>query len=167
MIEDLSKSKQILHIVGIGNLTRLDDGVSIRIIQELEKKNLPLGVKITDLGIGGVDIALIFEEWSYGIIIDAVDINDLKPGEVVEFKVTENSLPDVKGLSSSHGFDALSALKLAYKISDFTLPKEIILLGVQIENIEGFGLNLSEAVEKSIPSVIKRIEELIEYYLSI
>ncbi|MGC9781070.1 MAG: hydrogenase maturation protease [Candidatus Heimdallarchaeota archaeon] len=165
MNNDKSKEKQIVHVIGIGNLTRLDDGVAIRVVQELEKIEFPSGVKITDLGTGGVDIALIFDGWSYGIIIDAVDIEGLTPGEVVEFKITENNLPDVKGLSSSHGFDALIALKLAYVVSEFNLPREIVILGIQIEQMAGFGIKLSSSVEKAIPIVIERVDELIELYL--
>ena len=44
-----------LHIIGVGNLTRLDDGIAIRIIQELEKISFPDNIKITDLGTGGID----------------------------------------------------------------------------------------------------------------
>ncbi len=149
-----------LHIIGVGNLTRLDDGIAIRIIQELEKISFPDTIKITDLGTGGVDIALALDGWKYVIIIDAVDIENLTPGEIVEFQITDKNLPEVKGLSSTHGFDALTALKLAFSLKDFKLPEEIMIVGVQVKNIDGFGVALSKEVEAAIPSVITRINEL-------
>jgi len=149
-----------LHIIGIGNLTRLDDGIAIRIIQELEKILFPDTIKITDLGTGGVDIALALDGWKYVIIIDAVDIEDLKPGEIVEFHIKDKNLPEVRGLSSTHGFDALTALKLAFALKDFKLPEEIMIIGVQVKNIEGFGVGLSKEVEAAIPNVITRINEI-------
>ena len=61
-----------IHIIGIGNLTRLDDGIAIHILEELRKETFPDNVKISDLGTGGIDIALALDGWSFGIIIDAV-----------------------------------------------------------------------------------------------
>ena len=151
-----------IHIIGIGNITRLDDGIAIRVIETLDKESLPANVKISDLGTGGIDIALALDGWTYGIIVDAVKIDDLQPGEIVEFEVKDDVLPEVKGLSSSHGFDALSALKLAYTLNEFTLPKKLIIIGIQIENIDGFGTDISPKVEKAIPEVIKIIHKLIE-----
>jgi len=156
--------RKSLHIIGIGNLTRLDDGIAIRIIQELEKNSFPDNVRITDLGTGGIDIALALDGWSYAIIIDAVDIEHLKPGEIIEFVIKDKILPEIKGLSSTHGFDALAALKLAFALRDFTLPEEIMIIGIQVKNISGFGILLSEEVEKAIPKVINRIQKLVEKY---
>jgi len=153
-----------LHIIGVGNLTRLDDGIAIRVIQELEKIPFPDNIKITDLGTGGVDIALALDGWKHAIIIDAVDIKNLKPGEIAKFKIVDRNLPEVKGLSSTHGFDALSALKLAFALKDFKLPEEIIIIGVQIKNIDGFGVGLSKEAEDAIPNVITQIKELITKY---
>lgn len=149
-----------LHIIGVGNLTRLDDGIAIRIIQELEKISFPDTIKITDLGTGGVNIALALDGWKYVIIIDAIDIENLKPGEIVEFLIKDKNLPEVKGLSSTHGFDALTALKLAFALKEFKLPEEIIIVGVQVKNIDSFGVGLSIEVEDAIPKVISRINEL-------
>ncbi|NHJ46423.1 MAG: hydrogenase maturation protease [Asgard group archaeon] len=153
-------SKQ-LHIIGLGNITRLDDGVAIQIINELEKKQLPSGVKVTDLGTGGVDIALHLDGWNYGIIIDAVKTDFLQPGELLEAEITDYNLPEIKGLSSTHGFDAITSLKLAFSIDDIQLPKEILLIGIQIETMDGYGTELSNKVQNAIPLVISKIEEKI------
>ncbi|TET32802.1 MAG: hydrogenase maturation protease, partial [Candidatus Heimdallarchaeota archaeon] len=120
----------------------------------------PDTIKITDLGTGGIDIALALDGWKYVIIIDAVDIENLKPGEIIEFQVKDKNLPEVKGLSSTHGFDALTALKLAFALKEFKLPEEIMIIGVQVKNIAGFGVGLSKEVENAIPKVITRINEL-------
>jgi hydrogenase maturation protease len=153
-----------LHIIGVGNLTRLDDGIAIRIIQELEQITFPDNIKITDLGTGGVDIAFALDNWKHAIIIDAVDIENLEPGEIVEFEIKDKNIPEVKGLSSTHGFDALTALKLAFALDEYTLPEEILIIGIQVKNLEGFGVGISKVVEEAIPKVISRIHELIRKY---
>ncbi|MBD3189738.1 MAG: hydrogenase maturation protease [Candidatus Heimdallarchaeota archaeon] len=153
-----------VHIIGIGNLTRLDDGVAIRIIQELKKESLPKTVKITDLGTGGIDIPLALSGWNIGIIIDAINMDNLEPGEIINFEIKDDYLPEISGLSSSHGFDALIALKLAYTLNDFSLPEKIVIIGIQIKKIEGFGLELSSEVEQAIPKVLKKIKVMIAQY---
>lgn len=155
-----------VHIIGIGNLTRLDDGVAIRVIQELEKESLPKTVKISDLGTGGIDIPLALSGWSLGIIIDAIDMDNLEPGEIIEFEIKDEHLPDISGLSSSHGFDALLALKLAFSLNNFSLPKKISIIGIQIKSLEGFGMKLSPEVAQAIPKVIKKIKEILLEYSS-
>ncbi|MHA1124539.1 MAG: hydrogenase maturation protease [Candidatus Heimdallarchaeota archaeon] len=156
------KNPSKIHIIGIGNLTRLDDGIAIHILDELRKEIFPETVKISDLGTGGIDIALALDDWSFGIIIDAVKIENLHPGELIEFEISDDVLPDVKGLSSSHGFDALSALKLAYSVSDFNLPEKLVIIGVQVEQIDGFGTDISPKVQEAIPKVIAKIHRLIK-----
>lgn len=153
--------EQCVHIIGLGNLTRFDDGVAIRIIHELTKMNYPKSIKITDLGTGGVDIALMLDGWKYGIIIDAVKIDGYNPGDIVEFIIQDQNLPKVTGLSSTHGFDAITSLRLLYTLKEFNLPLEIRIIGIQIKSMEGLGMDLSPEVSNAIPQVIKRVNELI------
>ncbi|NHK32082.1 MAG: hydrogenase maturation protease [Asgard group archaeon] len=159
--------KKTLHIIGLGNITRMDDGVAIHVIRELEELDLPQQVKVSDFGIGGVDVPLHLDRWKYGLIIDAIKSDNLKPGDVIEFDVSEDLLPDVQGLSSTHGFDVITALKLAYSIDDLSLPEKIILIGVQIKKIDGFGIELTTQVKNAIPIVINRIKEIISELVEI
>lgn len=156
------QKEKYAHIIGIGNLTRLDDGVAIQIIERLRKKNIPSNVKVTDLGTGGIDIILALDGWEKGIIIDAVDLDYLHPGAIVEYRIKEENIPEIKGLSSTHGFDAITALKLAFTLQEYDLPSEIRIIGVQVKNLDGLGTNLSSEVESAIPKVIQRIAELLQ-----
>ncbi len=156
------QKEKYAHIIGIGNLTRLDDGVAIRIIEQLRKKNIPSNVKVTDLGTGGIDIILALDGWEKGIIIDAVDLDYLHPGAIVEYRVKDENIPEIKGLSSTHGFDAVTALKLAFSLQEYDLPSEIRIIGIQVKNLEGLGTDLSSEVESAIPKVIQRISELLQ-----
>ncbi len=154
--------RKFLHIIGIGNLTRQDDGVAIRIIQQLaEEEERTAGIKVTDLGTGGVDIAFMLDGWQFGIIIDAIHNETLTPGDIIEFTLEEEQLPEIKGFSSTHGFDILSALKLAYVLREFQLPEKIFVIGIQVETFSGFGLELSPSVAQSVPKVVKKVKKLI------
>jgi hydrogenase maturation protease len=154
-------TRKILHIIGLGNITRIDDGVAIQVIRELEEMDLPQQVKVSDFGIGGVDVPLHLDGWKYGLIIDAIKSDNLKPGDVIEFDISEDQLPNVQGFSSTHGFDVITALKLAYSIDDLSLPEKITLIGIQIKKIDGFGIELTTQVKNAIPIVINRIKEII------
>jgi hydrogenase maturation protease len=123
--------------------------------------DLPQQVKVSDFGIGGVDVPLHLDGWKYGLIIDAMKSDNLKPGDVIEFDISEDQLPNVQGLSSTHGFDVITALKLAYSLDDLSLPEKITLIGIQIKKIDGFGIELTTQVKNAIPIVIKRIKEIV------
>jgi hydrogenase maturation protease len=150
-----------LHIIGLGNITRLDDGIAIQIINEIAEWDLPPGIKVTDLGSGGVDVALHLDGWKKGIIIDAINTEFLLPGEIFEVIITKDKLPEIKGIRSTHDFDIVTSLKLAYKVDEFKLPAKILLIGIQIKTIDGFGIELSDEVKEVIPVVKMRIKEII------
>ena len=95
--------------------------------------------------------------------MDAVDIPQLTPGEIIEFTVTKNSIPEINGFSSSHGIDVLTALKLAYTLNEHKLPEEIVVIGIQIKKYEGIGTEISEEVIEAIPKVLKRLEEILGF----
>ncbi|MFW9924952.1 MAG: hydrogenase maturation protease, partial [Candidatus Thorarchaeota archaeon] len=124
--------------------------------------NLPSNIKVSDLGTGGIDVIHALEGWTIGIILDAVDIPNLKPGEIITFEITSESIPSVSGFSSTHGFDIFTALQLAFQLQDYLLPNRIIVIGIQIEDINGLGTELSQAVINAKPIVLEKIFELLE-----
>jgi len=103
----------------------------------------------------------MLDGWQFGIIIDAIHNESLIPGEIIEFTLEEEQLPEIKGFSSTHGFDVLSALKLAYVLREFQLPEKIFVIGIQVETFSGFGLELSPRVAKSVPKVIEKVKKII------
>lgn len=64
-------------ILGVGNILLGDEGIGVRVIKELEKKDLPSHVKVIDGATAGFSLLPIFETYkdSKFIIIDAIKIS--------------------------------------------------------------------------------------------
>jgi hydrogenase maturation protease len=139
-----------IAVVGIGNLLLSDEGVGVRVIEELRKKKLPKNVKLYDGATLGLAI-LNFLDVDKAIVVDAVKGGG-EPGTIYCFSADEVLNKDKdKGMISLHDLDFISAIRIGV----FDLPK-IIIVGIEPEKIEE-GLELSERVKKAIPKAVELI----------
>ncbi len=124
-------------VIGVGSVLRGDDGIGIRVIDELQKEKFPSKVKLLSGDISGLELIKYFPEFERIIIIDAVDIKD-KPGTIKSFNSSEIKKSDFSDIVSTHGMTLLETLTLAEKLD---ISSEIIIVGIQPKDIS-FGLSL-------------------------
>ena len=147
-------------VIGIGNILLGDEGVGVRIIEELKKLELPEGVEVHDGATSGIAILNFLEGVDRAIIVDAVKGGG-EPGTVYRFKI-EEALENNE-MISLHDIDFTLAYRVTRDIID--LPEDIVVIGVEPEKIEN-SLELSEKVSNAIPEVLNKIlEELRAYNL--
>lgn len=145
-----------VKIIGFGNKYRSDDGIGIRVIEELEKLDSFKNIEIIDGGTSGADLIFLIKGCSKIIIIDAIDTGQ-NIGDVVNIKVNnieEFIKRDYKSLSLhdlnlADMFSLLKALKINADIS---------IIGVRPKNID-FGDRLSPEIEEKIPEIISVIKK--------
>lgn len=163
-----SKEKRKLLVIGIGNNAMADDGIGIRIVEELKKRKLNSGrnVQILVLGPDPLKVLLVGQDAGYTIFIDAVCLHSKgRPGEVKTFQ--KIPLRDIlkmykKGSHGSlHQFGLLETLKLADALG-YSVEGE--LFGIESEGIYP-GEELSKDLEKRLPAIIDEIEnEIVSTY---
>jgi len=149
-------SKTDVKIIGFGNKYRSDDGIGIRIIEELGKLDSFKDIDIVDGGTSGTDLIFLVKECRKIIIIDAIDAGQ-DVGDVVNIKVDdieEFIKRDFKSLSL-HDLNLADVLKL---IKALKINTEISVIGIRPKNID-FGGILSPEIEKKIPLIISMIEK--------
>ncbi len=145
-------------ILGIGNILLSDEGVGVRIVEELKKLDLPKKVEIYDGATLGLPLLNFLDGCKKAVIVDAV-LGGGKPGEVYRFSLYDvleksESKQDLKNIVSMHDIDFVTAFKIG---KDFlNLPEEIIVIGVEPASFEE-GLELSEDVKRAIPKAIEMI----------
>ena len=62
-------------VLGIGNILQRDEGVGVRVIQELaETRDFPDRVQVIDGGVLGLSLMGIIEQADYLIVVDAVKL---------------------------------------------------------------------------------------------
>ncbi|MDD5454628.1 MAG: hydrogenase maturation protease [Candidatus Ratteibacteria bacterium] len=143
-------------VIGVGSVLRGDDGVGVRVIEELQKKKFSPKIKLLSGDISGLDLLKYFPEFPKVVIIDAVDMK-LKPGDVKTFNFEQIKKSDFSDVVSTHGIKLLETLTLAEKLK--ILP-EVTVIGIQPKNI-AFNLDLTVEIKNKIPYIVKKIKKVI------
>jgi len=156
---ELAKSSFIktdIRIIGFGNKYRSDDGIGIRVIEELEKQDFFKDIEIIDGGTSGTDLIFLAKDCKKIIIVDAIETGR-HTDEVVCIKVDdikEFLKKDYKSLSL-HDLNLSDILKL---IKALKINTDISIIGIKPKNID-FGEKLSPEIEDKIPQIISKIKK--------
>ncbi len=151
-----------------GNVLRADDGVGPAVARALQSVPLPEGVRVLDVGIGGIHLV---QELMSGadvlLIVDAVDLGR-PPGTVV---VQRPDILDVSTLSVDRRRDELADLHLAtparalmVALGMGLLPATTLIVGVQTTDTEEPRHGLSERTARAVPFVVAEVHRLLHLY---
>jgi len=144
--------KRVL-ILGLGNPLLGDEGVGVRVAEELKGLELPDGVAVAEGGTAGLGLVGLMEGYQKVIIVDAADMGH-PPGRVVRFTPLEARLKTVEIPLSLHQLGLGEALALAKALE--VAPAELVIIGIQPRRVE-MGAGLSSEVEGAIPQIIRII----------
>jgi len=139
-------------IIGIGNLIRKDDGVGIRIAQEISRRDPNLEVVAT----GGVGIALLDNVVGYDqlIIIDSIRTKTGTPGQL--YKIRLEDLKPSQRLAPSHGMNLATTVQFAQGLG-YEMPEHVGIYAIEIEDNSHFGDSCSPNISEKIPSIAGQI----------
>ena len=150
----MSSSRCPILILGIGNILLGDEGVGVRVIEQMEGIVPPDDVELVDGGTGGADLLEIIAEREKVIVIDAVEA-DREPGDVLRLSVEDLFRP-VQARMSLHEIGLAESLIMAKQLN--CAPKEVVIFGVKPKSTE-CGLDLSKEVAACVPKVIELVFE--------
>ncbi len=148
-------------VLGVGNILLHDEGVGVKVAAELSNRyDFPPNVTVVDGGTQGLWLLSTLQEADHLICVDAV-LGRGKPGDL--YRLERNDLPKaLRFKQSAHDSDLVEALNLCSLLE--CEPKTVVVLGVEPENIEAYGLELTETVaarmEDLISGVLKELENL-------
>lgn len=139
-----------IAVLGVGNILLTDEGVGVRIVDELQRRyRLPEHVLVLDGGTAGMELLEPLENLDTLIIADAVRVGQppgsvvlLQGDEVPKFFRTKIS-PHQIGLS-----DLLAALELTEKA-----PRAVVLIGFQPVSL-ATGMALTPEAEAKVPEML-------------
>lgn len=152
-IEPNVESSESLLVLGIGNVLWADEGFGVRAVQALHSRwCFPRRVSLVEGGTQGFNLLHHVQEARRMIVFDAIDYG-LPPGTL---KVLVNDqVPRFMGSKklSLHqtGFQEVLA------VAELTgrLPPELVLIGVQPEDLEDFGGSLRPVVRAQIEPALE------------
>lgn len=140
-------------VLGIGNLVMSDDGVGVRVVQELQRSyNFPENVKVIDGGTLGLDLLPMLENITHLILVDAVETGG-KPGTMV--RLAGEELPIALETKLSPHQMGLKDLLAVSELMGHS-PGEMVLIGVQPGSIE-MGVDMTADVDAVLDEMISNV----------
>lgn len=141
-------------VLGIGNLLWADEGFGVRAAAAFQQRyHTPDTVRVMDGGTQGVYLVQEVREADLLVVFDAIDYG-LPPGTL---KLIEgDAVPKYLGVKkvSLHQTGFQEVLALAEMLGDY--PQQLLLIGVQPEEIEDFGGSLRPVVKAQITPALQQ-----------
>jgi len=142
-------------VLGVGNPILKDDGAGIHVIRQLKKYVNDPNVTLDEAMTGGMNLLDMIIGYEKAILIDTVKMKGAKTGEVRRFSLRD--FPSVHS-SNPHDVDLLEAIKLAEKLGENRIPKEIVIVGISVNETQHvFGEQLSERMAKAVPKAVETV----------
>jgi hydrogenase maturation protease len=146
-----------ITVMGIGNPLVKDEGVGVRVIEMMMSTlRFPDNVTLVDAGTMGMGILNLFQACDYLLVIDAVDGTGEPAGTVVRMSPEDLAPNQIK--HSMHDMRLVDVLEAAMLMG--TQPKADCL-GIQILDMDGIAIGLSEPVEAAVPGAVAAALEIL------
>lgn len=147
-------NEQRIVVLGVGNILLKDEGIGVRVVEELLRRyDFPANVRLVDGGTQGLWLMSTIQEADHLIVVDAV-LGGGEPGTI--YRLERDDLP--KGLrakQSAHDSDLVEALNLCSLLDSG--PKSVVVVGIEPQDIQPFGLELTEKVSSKIEDLVLRV----------
>jgi hydrogenase maturation protease len=156
-----SPLQPMLVVIGCGNLNRSDDGVGVRVIQQLRSHwggAPPAGVRLFDAGTGGMEVMFQARGADALIIVDACRSGS-QPGAVFCLPGSEIDGAHQPGYSL-HDFRWDHAVYAGRRIFGAAFPSDLTVYLVEAGSLE-LGTELTEPVQAAAANVCAFIDQRI------
>jgi len=142
-------------ILGLGNPILTDDGVGIHVVRALAARlNHRPDVEVAEVSLGGLRLLEAVTGYERVILIDAIQTGEGKAGEV--YRLAPADFQRCLHVSSSHDLDFGTALELGRQMG-FSVPQEIVIFAVEVEDVLTFGEQCTPQVQAAIPDVVEAV----------
>jgi len=162
------ETKRIL-IAGIGNIFLGDDGFGVEVASKLAGRAFPQGVRVTDFGIRGFDLAYaLMEGYETTILVDAYP-GEGQPGTLFVLEPDLQNLDSAEsqpGFVDPHGMNPLNVLRMAVNMG--AQLKRILLVGCVPATLgpdEG-KMGLSKPIEAAVDEAVQLLVSLVTKILA-
>ena len=143
-------------VLGIGNSILGDDGVGVRVAQELAGKIKNDNIDVRDVGIDGLNLLDLILGYDKLIVIDAVLTEREKVGEVYRFK-PENVYDPSRSAISPHHFNLATTIEMGKKLFPGRMPEEVIAFAVGTEEATMVTEEMTGRVKDAMPIVVNLV----------
>ena len=145
-------------VAGVGNFLRGDDGFGVAVAHRLLEQDVPEGVQVLDIGIGGIHLVQELFAGADGlVVVDAVDLGRA-PGTVVVQRPDIREISGRDDLADVHYATPERALMFARGLK--ILPADVWLVGCQVVDAQALGEGLSPALTEAVDLAADEVRRL-------
>ena len=142
-------------ILGLGNPILADDGVGIAVARETERLlGARDGVETREASFAGLDLVELLAGFDRAILVDAIKTPRGEPGTV--YKLDPDDLPTTDRLRATHEISLSTALELGGRMG-LSMPREIVIYAVEVEDDRSFGEALTSKVAGAVRPTAARV----------
>jgi len=140
-------------VLGVGNILFTDEGIGVKVIQELEKRyEFSEDVHLLDGGTLGMKLMDYLTRCDNLIIVDAV-LGDGEPGTIYRL-VGDDLRKSISFKNSLHQTDLTDTLIYCELIGS---RPDTVVIGIEPKNMDDVSLEVSPEIEQAIPLLIEKV----------
>lgn len=145
-------------VLGMGNPILRDDRVGLQVIKELEVLPLDSDVTLQTSTLAGMNLLECLIGFDRAILVDAIQMGG-EPGSVRRLSPTD--FISSHACTQVHTSDFFRALTLARGLIP-NFPDDVVIVGIEAEDVSLFGEELTPEVEKSVSSAVRQILQIVK-----
>lgn len=153
-------------VAGFGNVLRRDDGFGVEVIRRLEQQDVPDGVELLDVGVGGIHLVHVMGDRADALVVlDSLAEVERPPGTLL---VIAPEVLDVDTMSPMARRDELAdmhwttpdrALMLLRALD--LLPERRLVVGCVPGDADGVGEGLSPPVADAVEHAMIEVRRIV------
>lgn len=146
-------------VLGLGNPILSDDGVGLRVAEEVKNKLNHTEIAVMKASTGGMDLLDTMAGYEKVVIVDAIQTDGGKVGQV--YRLEPGALTATKHTSSPHDTSLAVALQLGRRLG-MTLPQQIVIYAVEVADVTTFNEGCTPEVKQVIPAIAAMVLQELE-----
>jgi len=148
-------------VIGLGNPILTDDGVGVKVAKQVEDRiaSLPQSdITVTEASVGGLRLMELMSGYDRVILIDALILNNgSKIGTIHKMSLEDlRTISPTQHSASAHDTSLVTALE-AGRLLGLSLPDDIVIFAIEVENVSEFSDTPTPAVAESIPDATRAV----------
>lgn len=159
----LQKKEKKILILGMGNEILTDDGIGIKLLNDLKEKCPIANADYEALSIGGLEIVEFLSGYKTVIILDAIKTLNGVPGSIYRF-VPDNFKVTLH-IDNIHDISFLNALKVGKELG-YDMPSQIEIIAVEIIEDMVFSSEFTPQLKEKYPEILTEVTEIINNIIS-
>lgn len=141
-------------VLGLGNPILTDDGVGIRVAEELKSRLDRPEVTVEETSLAGLGVLDLLTGYDRVILIDAIQTIGGQAGQVYRFG--PEALALTSHTTSPHDTNFFTALELGRRLG-MALPHQIVIFAIEAADVTTFSEECTTAVRQAIPVCVEMV----------